>query len=180
MVKKSPAVSHGIPAPLVVVMGVSGSGKTTAGEALGARLGLRYADADGFHPQANVDKMHAGQPLTDEDRWPWLDAVGDWLAGYTETGAVVSCSALRRVHRDRLRGKVPTAVFWHLAGPEPLVQKRMDARRDHFMPPSLLHSQYETLEPLEPDEQGLTVSLDQTVEALVEGFVGWLRRHPAP
>jgi gluconokinase len=178
MVRKGSAMGSGTPAPLVVVMGVSGSGKTTAGEALAARLGLRYADADRFHPQANVDKMHAGQPLTDEDRWPWLDAVGEWLAGYTETGAVVSCSALRRVHRDRLRDKAPTAVFWHLAGPETLVQKRMDARRDHFMPASLLHSQYAALEPLENDELGLTVPLDQPVEALVDAFVGWLRRHP--
>ena len=166
--------------PLVVVMGVSGSGKTTAGEALGARLGLRHSDADGFHPQANVDKMHAGRALTDEDRWPWLDAVGGWLAGYAESGAVVSCSALRRAYRDRLRTKAPAVTFWHLAGPEPLVQQRMDARRDHFMPPSLLHSQYQTLEPLQPDEHGLTVSLDQTVEALVDEFVAWLYRRPTP
>lgn len=166
--------------PLVIVMGVSGSGKTTAGEALGAKLGLRYSDADGFHPEANVDKMHAGQALTDDDRWPWLDAVGSWLADYSDTGAIVSCSALRRVYRDRLRERVPTAAFWHLYGPEEVVQRRMDARRDHFMPPSLLRSQYETLEQLESDEYGVTVDLDKSVEALVDEFVAWLSGHPAP
>jgi len=166
--------------PLVIVMGVSGSGKTTAGEALGAKLGLRYSDADGFHPEANVDKMQAGQPLTDDDRWPWLDAVGSWLADYSDTGAVVSCSALRRVYRDRLRRQVPTAAFWHLYGPEELVCRRMDARRDHFMSASLLRSQYETLEQLEPDEHGVTVDLEKSVEALVDEFVAWLAAHPAP
>ena len=166
--------------PLVVVMGVTGSGKTTAGEALGARLGLRYSDADGFHPQANVDKMHAGHPLTDDDRWPWLDAVGSWLADYTGTGAIVSCSALRRVYRDRLRTKAPTAVCWHLAGPREVVRQRMEARRDHFMPASLLDSQYATLEPLQPDERGMTADLDQSVQALVDEFVSWLRQHPVP
>ncbi|HLK95709.1 MAG TPA: gluconokinase [Nocardioidaceae bacterium] len=165
--------------PLVVVMGVSGSGKTTAGEALGAKLALRYSDADGFHPDANVEKMRAGVPLTDEDRWPWLDAVGEWLAEYTDTGAIVSCSALRREYRDRLRDKVPGAAFWHLAGPQEVVQRRMDARKNHFMPASLLRSQYETLEPLEDDEYGLTTALDQSVEALVNEFVDWLERHPA-
>jgi len=166
--------------PLVVVMGVSGSGKTTAGEALGAKLSLRYSDADGFHPDANVEKMHAGQPLTDDDRWPWLDAVGAWLADYTDTGAIVSCSALRKVYRDRLRTSAPGAVFWHLAGPQELVQRRMEARRDHFMPASLLQSQYDTLEPLEDGEIGLTSSLDQSVEALVNEFVDWLERQPTP
>ena len=86
-------------------MGVAGSGKTTAGEALGARLGLRYSDADGFHPQSNVDKMHAGQPLTDDDRWPWLDRSATWLADLRGTGAIASCSALRRAYRDRLRAR---------------------------------------------------------------------------
>ena len=167
-------------APLVVVMGVTGSGKSTAGEALGAKLGLRYSDADGFHPQANVDKMHAGHPLTDDDRWPWLDAVGTWLAEYSGTGAIVSCSALRRVYRDRLRAKVPTAAFWHLAGPQAVVRQRMEARRDHFMPASLLESQYATLEPLQADERGMTADLDRSMGALVDEFVSWLDQHPAP
>ena len=163
---------------LVVVMGVSGCGKTTAGEALGARLGLRYRDADGFHPQANIDKMKAGHPLTDDDRWPWLDAMGAWLAAHADSGAIVSCSALRRTYRDRFRAAVPTVAFWHLAGPETIVRTRLEARHDHFMPASLLVSQYATLEPLEPDERGVTVDLDQPVQTLVDEFVGWLDRQP--
>ena len=164
-------------APLVVVMGVSGSGKTTAGKALGARLGVRYSDADDIHPTANVAKMQAGRPLTDEDRWPWLDAVGAWLSAHAESGAIVSCSVLRRAYRDRIRRTVPAALYWHLAGPEALVETRMRARRGHFMPATLLRSQYEALEPLEPDEHGVTVDLDQPVPALVDEFVAWLAAH---
>ena len=165
--------------PQIVVMGVSGSGKTTAGEALGARLGLRYSDADGFHPQANVDKMAAGHPLTDDDRWPWLDRIGEWLDSYRETGAIVSCSALRRVYRDRIRRHVPDAIFVHLAGPQLLVRERMQHRRDHFMPASLLQSQYDTLEQLEPDERGVILDLAQPVPAIVDAYVKWAAGHPA-
>lgn len=157
--------------PLIVVMGVSGSGKTSFGEALGARLGLRYSDADGFHPQANVDKMAAGHPLTDDDRWPWLDRIGEWLASYAGTGAIVSCSALRRSYRDRLRQQVPEVLFAHLAGPHRVVQQRMQRRRDHFMPASLLQSQYDILEPLQPDERGITLDLDQPLPAIVDDYV---------
>ena len=164
------------PSPLIVVMGVAGSGKSTFGEALGARLGLRYSDADGFHPQANVDKMTAGHPLTDDDRWPWLDRIGEWLASYESTGAIVSCSALRRVYRDRLREQAPRAVFAHLYGPQQVVQARMDARKDHFMPPSLLQSQYDTLEPLEADERGVTLDLDQSLPRIVDDYVAWAAR----
>lgn len=148
-------------------MGVSGCGKTTIGEALGERLGLRYADADGFHPEANVEKMRAGEALTDEDRWPWLDRVGEWLATYQDSGAVVSCSALRRVYRDRLRAQAPAAVFAHLAGPIEVVRERMERRRDHYMPASLLQSQYDTLEPLEDDEEGFTLDLREPVPEIV-------------
>lgn len=157
----------------IVVMGVAGSGKTTFGEALGARLGLRYADADGFHSQANIDKMAAGNPLTDDDRWPWLGAISEWLGSYADTGAIVSCSALRRAYRDRLRTAAPDAVLVHVAGPQAVVQERLDARRDHFMPPSLLQSQYDTLEPLEPDERGVTLDVRRSVPALVEAYVEW-------
>lgn len=158
-------------APLVVVMGVSGSGKTTAGEALGAKLALRYSDADGFHPDANVEKMRAGEALTDDDRWPWLDEIGAWLATYSDEGAVVACSALRRVYRDRLRAAEPRTSFLHLAGPQAVVQRRLDARSDHFMPPSLLQSQYDTLEPLEGDEAGVTIDLDLPVPVIVGEYL---------
>lgn len=158
-------------------MGVSGCGKTTTGEALGAKLGLRYSDADGFHPEANVQKMAAGQPLTDDDRWPWLDRVGEWLATYESEGAVASCSALRRAHRDRLREHVPAAWFVHLFGPQQVVQERTEHRKNHFMPPSLLQSQYDTLEQLEPDERGVTIDLDQPVPAIVDDYLAWAERH---
>ena len=165
--------------PLVVVMGVSGSGKTTAGKALSVKLGLEYVDADTLHPPVNVGKMQAGRALADEDRWPWLDAVGSWLATHGVCGAIVSCSVLRRAYRDRIRGIVPTAAFWHLAGPEVVVERRMRARRNHFMPASLLRSQYEALEPLGPDEHGLTVDLDKPVPDLVDEFAAWLASHSA-
>lgn len=154
-------------------MGVSGSGKTTVGEALGERLGLRYADADGFHPDANIEKMRAGDALTDDDRWPWLDRVGEWLATYQETGAIVSCSALRRAYRDRLRERVPDAVLVHLYGPIEVVRERMARRRDHYMPVSLLQSQYDTLEPLGDDERGVTLSLDKPVPQIVADYLAW-------
>ncbi len=170
----SPTADH---PPLIVVMGVAGSGKTTFGEALGARLGVRYSDADGFHPQANVDKMAAGHPLTDDDRWPWLDRIGEWLASYSGGGAIVSCSALRRVYRDRIRQQVPEAVFAHLAGPQQVVQQRMERRCDHFMPASLVQSQYDTLEPLEPDERGVALDLDQPLPAIVDDYVAWTEQH---
>ena len=147
--------------PLVVVMGVSGSGKSTVGTALADRLGVPYADADDFHPAANVAKMSAGTPLTDEDRKPWLDAIADWLAERDGSGGgVVSCSALRRRYRDRLRRASDSVFFVHLDGPESLLAERMAGRKGHFMPSALLRSQLDTLEPLESDEPGRAVSID--------------------
>ena len=144
-------------APLVVVMGVSGAGKSTVGIALAGLLGVGFVDADALHPPANVAKMAAGTPLTDADRWPWLDRVGAALADARETGLVVACSALKRAYRDRIRAAAPAARFVHLDVPRAMLAKRVTARPDHFMPASLLDSQLETLEPLEPDELGLTV-----------------------
>ena len=144
-------------APLVVVMGVSGAGKSTVGIALAGLLGVGFMDADALHPPANVAKMAAGTPLTDADRWPWLDRVGAALADARETGLVVACSALKRAYRDRIRAAAPAARFVHLDVPRAMLAKRVTARPDHFMPASLLDSQLETLEPLEPDELGLTV-----------------------
>jgi len=145
--------------PLVVVMGVSGSGKTTVGERLAERLGLAFAEADDFHPPANVAKMAAGTPLADADRWPWLDAIAGWLARHAPEGGVVSCSALRRSYRDRLRRTAPGLFFLHLAGSEELIARRLADRTGHFMPRSLLRSQFETLEPLAPGERGTTVDV---------------------
>jgi gluconokinase len=138
----------------IVVMGVSGSGKTTVGQALAARLRLPYADGDAFHPQANLTKMASGMPLNDADRAPWLDAVGAWLVAHE---GVVSCSALRRAYRDRLRAFAPGAHFVQLNVDPAILKERIDARHGHFMPSSLLHSQLATLEPLAPDEKGVIV-----------------------
>jgi gluconokinase len=161
------ARTAGHPGPRIVVMGVSGSGKTTVGTALAARLGLPYADADDFHPAANVAKMRAGRPLDDADRQPWLAAVGTWL-GQHPAGAVVSCSALRRSYRDLLRDYAADAVFLHLAGDPDVVTARVAARTDHFMPASLVGSQLELLEPLRTDEAGQVADLTRPVEELVE------------
>lgn len=156
--------------PHLVVMGVSGSGKTTLAKVLAERLAWPFAEADDLHPQANIDKMAAGTPLTDEDRWPWLRAVRDWMSEQAAAGhsAVVTCSALRRVYRDVLRQADGGALFVHLTGDPELVRERMTHRQGHFMPPELLRSQYDTLEPLGADEQGMTVRLEATPAELVD------------
>jgi carbohydrate kinase (thermoresistant glucokinase family) len=148
------------PAPSrIVVMGVSGSGKSLIGSGLAARRGWVFVDGDDLHPEANVAKMAAGIPLTDDDRWPWLDAVAATLAASTG-GIVVACSALRRAYRDRIRRAAPDVVFLELAGPRDLLWQRMTARPGHFMPASLLDSQLATLESLAPDEPGAVVSIE--------------------
>ncbi|MBW4721318.1 gluconokinase [Saccharothrix sp. SC076] len=148
-------------------MGVSGSGKTTTGKALARRLDVPFADADDFHPPANIAKMAAGVPLDDTDRAPWLRAIGDWLAAHPD-GGVVTCSALKRVFRDGLRAAAPGVRFVHLAGDPEVVRRRVARRSGHFMPASLVDSQYADLEPLGPDEPGVVLDLDQPVPALVE------------
>lgn len=161
------------PPTAVVVMGVSGSGKTTVAEQLAERLGWRFAEADEFHPQANIAKMTAGTPLTDEDRRPWLEAVRDWLADRAGAGegAVVTCSALRRSYRDLLRTGGERVLFLHLTGPREVLAARMGSRKGHFMPGSLLDSQLATLEPLGDDEPGLEASILDTPEQIVEHAV---------
>ena len=154
-------------------MGVSGSGKSTVGAALARRLRVPFADADTFHPQANVAKMAAGKPLTDGDRYPWLDAVGQWLARHDE-GGVMSCSALKRSYRDQLRSQCPRTEFLHLTGSPELIARRQAGRPGHFMPSTLLESQLETLEPLEPNESGIAVDVGQSVESIVETFLEYL------
>ena len=159
------------PAPrTVVVMGVSGSGKTTVGELLARRLGVVYAEADAFHPASNVAKMAAGVPLTDADRLPWLQAIAAWIGEQEQAGreAVVSCSALKRSYRDLLRDGHPGVWFLHLAGPEPVIAERISGRHGHFMPASLLDSQYADLQPLQPDEPGTTIDVTTAAEQVVD------------
>jgi gluconokinase len=169
------AVSQNRP-PLAVVMGVSGTGKTTIARSLAARLRLEYADADDFHPPANKAKMHAGIPLTDEDRHPWLEAIGRWLADHDGTGGVITCSALKRQYRDQLRHHAPRARFVHLAGDRELIAGRIHHRHGHFMPESLLGSQLATLEPLAPDEAGTVLDVAQSIEVLVAEAADYLEQ----
>ena len=163
--------------PTIVVMGVSGVGKTTVARLLAERLALPYAEADDFHPPANIAKMSAGIPLDDEDRAPWLRALGGWLGERAEagTGGVVTCSALKRHYRDTLRAACPGAYFLHLSGGHELVGDRLAHRTGHFMPTSLLSSQYATLEPLQTDEQGAVLDVGPAPEQLVEMAVALLR-----
>lgn len=153
--------------PLVVVMGVSGSGKTTFGVALGARLGVAFAEGDDFHPPANIAKMAGGTPLDDADRLPWLRALAQWLAAHQMTGGVVSCSALERGYRDVLREGAPALGFLHLDPSIEVVRRRIASRRGHFMPASLLDSQFQILEPLQSDERGIVLTGDRPVDQLV-------------
>jgi carbohydrate kinase (thermoresistant glucokinase family) len=158
------------------MMGVSGSGKTTVGEVLAEKLGVEFRDADSFHPKSNVEKMSAGIPLTDDDRWPWLDAIGEALRDAPATGLVVSCSALRRVYRERILKRAGREVhFVHLDGSKALLAERLKTRKGHFFPPSLLDSQLKTLEPLSPEEPAIRVSIDQTPAAIVAEIEGRLR-----
>ena len=157
----------------IVVMGVSGSGKSTVGAALAQRLQVPFADADDFHPEANIAKMTAGQPLTDDDRWPWLEALGAWLETHSE-GAVMTCSALKRSYRDVLRQHVPALGFIHLHGDRALIAQRQATRPGHFMPAALLDSQFATLEPLQSDEAGFLVDVSPEIDEIVEAAVAGL------
>lgn len=148
-------------------MGVSGSGKSTVGAALARRLGVPFADGDDFHPPANRAKMTAGVALDDGDRHPWLESVGQWLAAHPG-GGVMGCSALKRKYRDQLRRHAPTVRFVHLDGSREVIARRQAGRAGHFMPASLLGSQFATLEPLQPDEPGVVIDIGRKVEALVE------------
>lgn len=161
---------------LVVVMGVSGTGKTTVARDLAARLRLPFAEADSFHSPANIAKMSAGHPLDDADRWPWLHTVADWLAAHRATGGVVACSALKRAYRDLFRAAAPEVWFLHLAGAPELITARVAARPGHFMPATLVHSQFADLEPLRPDEPGVTVDVTETPADIVDRALEALRQ----
>lgn len=156
-------------APLhLVFMGVSGSGKSTAARAVQQELGWEYAEGDDFHPPANLAKMREGTPLTDADRWGWLESLAGWTAERDAKGepTIIACSALRRAYRDVLRRGGEGTFFVHSTGDERLILERMRAR-EHFMPPSLLESQLDILEPLEPDEQGMDVDPALAVDLVV-------------
>ena len=160
----------------LIVMGVSGSGKTTIGEKLAARMSWRYEDADTFHPARNVAKMSAGQPLTDEDRWPWLKAIAAEIDRVCAAGdrVVIGCSALRRVYRDMLVHGRDDIRFIYLEGTEALIADRLGQRKGHFMPPGLLTSQFQTLEPPTDDERAVTVSIDAQAEVIVDRIISQL------
>lgn len=160
--------------PQVVVMGVSASGKTSMGRELARRLGAEFVDADDLHPQANIDKMAAGVPLDDTDRWPWLDVAAGRLAS-APGGIVLACSALKRAYRDRIRAVAPEVVFVHLTGEPELLEARSRGRDDHFMPASLLASQWAALEDLDPTETGFALDFSRPVAELVEEAAGRIR-----
>jgi gluconokinase len=162
-------------------MGVSGSGKSTIADALAKRLGWRCEDGDKFHPASNVAKMSAGQPLTDEDRWPWLQAIADEIdrSCMRDERVVVACSALKRAYRDILVHDRNDVRFVFLDGTEALIAARLAARKGHFMPPGLLASQFKTLEPPTSSERAVTVSIDATIGAIVDEIIRQLKLHPA-
>jgi gluconokinase len=154
----------------IVVMGPSGVGKTTIAKMLAERLGWDFAEADEFHPKANIEKMSKGVPLDDADRWPWLRLIRDWIDGEKGKGrdAVVTCSALKRSYRDVLREAGCSVRFLELTAESTLVEDRLSRRTGHYMPPSLLASQFQTLEPLGDDENGVRVSVDLSPDDIVE------------
>ncbi|UXA18066.1 gluconokinase [Mycobacterium sp. SMC-4] len=154
----------------IVVMGVSGSGKSTVGAALAQRLRVPFADADDFHPPANIAKMSAGEPLDDNDRHPWLESIGEWLAQHRR-GGVMSCSALKRKYRDQLRRHCADIEFLHLEGSVETIGRRQASRPGHFMPANLLESQFRTLEPLEPDERGVAIDVAQSIDGIIESYI---------
>jgi gluconokinase len=168
-------------ASVIVVMGVSGSGKTTIGSLLAERLHWRFAEGDSFHPPANVARMRDGIPLTDADRWPWLDAIAAWIDAARASGerCVVTCSALKRAYRERLAGGHDNVRFVYLKGEHALVARRMADRKGHYMPVALLQSQFATLEEPSPGEKPLIVSIEAAPEEIVAGIVAALKL-PAP
>lgn len=164
---------------LIIVMGVSGAGKSTIGEELAERLGIPFLDADNLHPRANVEKMRGGTPLTDNDRWPWLEIVADAMRNTADTrGRVVcACSALRRAYRDWLTKHAGERIlFVLLHGDKAVIAERQANRPGHFMPPKLLDSQFATLEHFEHDEDGIVVDVAMTVDEIVSEIAGQITR----
>lgn len=168
----------------IVVMGVAGSGKTAVGERLAARFGLAFIEGDRLHPPANIARMAAGTPLTDADRAPWLAAIAALLARAHADGVstIVTCSALRRTYRDTLRGALPEqcVCFLHLHADFAVLHERMQRRTGHFMPATLLRSQFDTLEPLEPDECGTLLDVRPALETLTDEAAAAILSLPGP
>ena len=162
-------------------MGVSGSGKTTIGKMIASRLGLAFRDADEFHPAANIAKMSAGHPLTDEDRWPWLKAIAAWIDGFRKADAccVVTCSALKHAYRTALKDGHEDVLIVYLKGDIATIGARMAKRKHHFMPTALLKSQFATLEEPGPDEHPLVAPIEGTPTAIVTHIVERLRAEAA-
>ena len=158
-------------------MGVSGSGKSTIAGALAERLGWAFEDGDKFHPASNVAKMRAGHPLTDEDRWPWLEAIADEIERVCKAGGriVIACSALKRAYREVLLRGRDDVRFVFLDGSQSLIADRLARRKGHFMPPGLLDSQFRTLEPPQADERPIIVSIDAPVETIVDNIAVQVR-----
>jgi gluconokinase len=169
MSKAAPGGVQQSPPAAVIVMGVSGSGKSTVGSLLAARLRWEFEDGDWFHPAANIEKMHRGVALTDEDRWPWLRAIAAWIDGLRRSGShgVVACSALKRSYRAVLTDARPDVRLVYLKGEEPLIARRIAARQEHFMPPHLLHSQFSALEEPGADENPITVPIEPQPREIV-------------
>jgi gluconokinase len=161
---------------VVIVMGVSGSGKSTIGTLLAMRLHWEFEDGDWFHPAANIDKMHRGIPLTDEDRWPWLAAIAEWIDKTRAAGGhgVIACSALKRRYRDVLIGARKDVRLVYLKGDEAVIARRFLTRHEHFMPASLLHSQFQALEEPGPNEDPITVSIEPAPREIVSRIVSGL------
>jgi gluconokinase len=153
----------------IVVMGVSGAGKSTVGRLIAARLDCPFRDADSFHPAANIAKMSRGEPLTDADRWPWLHAIAAWIAEHRAAGTtcVVTCSALKRVYRDIVTDSQSVDVrLVYLTGDFEVIEARLKARQGHFMPPGLLQSQFDALEEPGREEHAIAISIDATPEEI--------------
>jgi len=157
-----------MPAPRLIVMGVSGCGKSTVGGLLGARTGIPFIEGDTLHPARNVALMAAGTPLTDEDRAGWLDDIASRFGALeADAGLIISCSALKRIYRERLRATCPDLRFIHLHGDKALLEQRLQYRTGHYMPPSLLTSQLQTLEPPGTDEPAITLDIAMPTDQLV-------------
>jgi gluconokinase len=166
---RPPHAASSVAPAVVIIMGVSGSGKSTIGAMLASRMGWPFEDGDWFHPAANVEKMHKGIALTDDDRWPWLGAIADRIDQVRRTAghSVIACSALKRRYRDVLIGDRRDVRLVYLTGEEALIARRIATRHEHFMPQSLLHSQFEALEEPGPDENAVTVSIASTPREVV-------------
>jgi carbohydrate kinase (thermoresistant glucokinase family) len=175
--KLSRAEADAVLPSVLVVMGVSGSGKSTIGTQLALQLRWDFEDGDWFHPTRNIDKMHAGMPLTDEDRAPWLIAIADYIDRTRAAGsrAVVACSALRRRYRGVIIGKRPDVQLIYLKGTMELIARRIAVRHEHFMPARLLESQFEALEEPGPDERPIVVSIEPPPREIVARIIETLK-----